>query len=84
MKEARQKEINFFRFPVQKSGRPAWTNALRRKTLLQATVHAFVASILLAVSATNCHAIVNNLLNTADLNLINVVATVGKYSTTVC
>ena len=84
--EARQKGIKFYRFPVQKSRRmkKCMDQCTQQEKLIQATVHAFVASILLVVSPTNCHAIVNTLLETADLNLINAVATVYKYSTIAC
>ena len=70
---ARQKEI---RLPAQKSRRTTWTNVLRRKNFTPGNSTSFCSKHLSVVSPTNCHAIVNILFNTADLNLINAVATI--------
>ena len=65
MKRLDKRRLNFIDFLCRKVEEPHGPTPSEEKTLLQATVHAFVASILSVVSTTNCYAIVNNLLNTA-------------------
>ena len=82
--EARLRGLNFTDFLYRKVEEMHGPTHSTGKAILQVTVHTSVVSTLLVVSPTNCHAIVNTLLETTDLNLINAVATVYKYSTIAC
>ena len=81
--EARLRGLNFTDFLYRKVEETHGPTHSTGKALPQVTVHAFVVSTLLVISPTNCYAI-NTLLETSDLNLLNAVATVYKYSTIAC